>query len=117
MRHTVGYHHAASKCLMPHQERQTGNGTALHLKIGDVLALILKCLNLVILLRVGQWQTHLAPLWSEKSATSNGDAAHHVVGRNTVEQILIGMHGIRMGYTLGAMPIHVFKKCSFEREV
>ena len=86
------------------QTCQSGQCRAFHLEVGDAVSLIFEALDFLILVRISQWNTKLASLRTEETATGYCHTTYHVCTGDTVYQFFVSMNHIGSRCTEIARP-------------
>ena len=86
------------------QTCQSGQCGTFHLEVGDAVSLIFEVLDFLVLVRVGQWNTELASLRTEETATGYCYTTYHICTGDTVYQFFVGMNHVGSRCTEIACP-------------
>lgn len=115
--HAVGNNHAARHGTVAKQRSQTGKGRTLHFEVGDAIAVVFVCHNLLVLTRILQRNTQLTALRAKEATGSDGDATNHagIIGTDAVKKFCAVVDDV--GRTLARTPIHIGLKILFKGQV
>lgn len=80
-------------------------------------ALVFELLNLLVLSRVGQGDAEFASLRTEETSCGDGDATHHVLAGDALDEFGIGIDDVGGGGAEVARPSHVVQEGAFHGEV